>query len=144
MTEDAALARNKAAVRRFNEEVIVAGSEVAAQELFDPEFVNHSAAPNMPKGQVGMLFTFSKILRPAFPDLRVAIHDQIAEGDQVTTRKTLGGPHRGELLGIAPTGKQVGIDVIDIVRLREGPYVEHCGINTLPAVLAQLRSGSRD
>jgi predicted ester cyclase len=44
------------------------------------------------------------------------------------------------LLGIAPTGKQVAIEVIDIIRLRDGQYVEHWGINTLSVVLAQLRS----
>lgn len=64
-----------------------------------------------------MLFTFNRVLRPAFADLQVEIHDQIAEGDKVTTRKTLPGTHRGKLLGIAPTGRQVAIDVIDIVRL---------------------------
>jgi predicted SnoaL-like aldol condensation-catalyzing enzyme len=34
----------------------------------------------------------------------------------------------------------VAIDVIDIVRLKEGRYVEHWGVNTLPSVLAQLRA----
>ena len=88
-----------------------------------------------------MLFTFNRVLRPAFPDLSVEIHDQIAEGDKVTTRKTVRGTHRGELLGVAPTGKHVEIDVIDIVRLAEGRYVEHWGVNTLPAVLSKLRGG---
>jgi predicted ester cyclase len=86
-----------------------------------------------------MLHTFNRVLRPAFPDLRVEIHDQIAEGDKVTTRKTVHGTHQGELMGIAPTNKRISIEVIDIVRLENGRYVEHWGVNTLPSVLVSLR-----
>jgi predicted ester cyclase len=72
--------------------------------------------------------------------LGVTIHDQIAEGDKVTTRKTISGTHTGPFAGIAPTGKPVSIDVIDVVRVRNGQYVEHWGINTLPSVLAALKA----
>jgi predicted ester cyclase len=41
-----------------------------------------------------------------FPDLRFTVEDQIAEGEKVVARGTLRGTHRGEFLGIAPTGKQ--------------------------------------
>lgn len=133
-------ATNKAAVRRFNKEVIELGDEGSFRELMAPDFVNRTAAPGTPSGPEGMLFMFNRVLRPALPDLTVEIHDQIAEGDRVTTRKTLRGTHRGELLGIPPTGRTVAIDVIDIVRLKDGRYVEHWGVNTLPGVLAQLRS----
>ena len=86
----------------------------------------------------GIIYTFNNILRPALPDLKVTIHHQMAEGDVVTTRKTIKGTHSGELLGISATGKQVSIDVIDMVRIKDGKYFEHWGINTLPSVLAQL------
>jgi predicted ester cyclase len=132
---------NKAVVLRFNEEVIAKGNEQAFREIMAPDFVNRTAPPGGSAGPDGMWATFSRVLRPAFPDLRVDVFDQIAEGDKVTTRKTLRGTHRGELLGIAPTGKEVAIDVIDIVRLRDGRYVEHWGLNTLAAVMADLRGG---
>jgi predicted ester cyclase len=132
---------NKAAVVRFNREVIERGDEVAFRELVAPEFVNRSAAPGASSGPDGLLFTFNHVLRPALPDLTVEIHDQIAEDDKVITRKTVRGTHRGELLGIPPTNRVVEIDVIDIVRLRDGRYVEHWGVNTLPTVLARLRAG---
>jgi predicted ester cyclase len=69
----------------------------------------------------------------------VEIQDQVAERDEVTTRKTIRETHQGILMGSAPTGRQVEIQVIDVVRLRDGRCVEHWGINTLPIVLAQLR-----
>lgn len=137
--DDATIQRNKAVVLRFNQEVIEQGNTAAFREIMAADFINRTAAPGMPTGPDGMLATFNNLLRPAFPDLRVEVHDQIAEGDKVTTRKTIRGTHQGPLLGIAPTGKQVAIEVIDIVRLRDGQYVEHWGINTLPLVLTQLR-----
>jgi predicted ester cyclase len=41
-------------------------------------------------------------------------------------------------MGIPPTGKKVIINVIDIIRLREGKYVEHWGMSNIPEVIAQL------
>jgi predicted ester cyclase len=104
MTDEATLNRNKAVVLRFNREVIERGDVTVFQELMAEDFVNRTAPPGMSRGSDGMLATFNTVLRPAFPDLRVEVHDQIAEGDKVTTRKTIRGTHRGPLLGIAPTG----------------------------------------
>ena len=86
-----------------------------------------------------MLHTFNNVLRPAFPDLIVEIYDQIAENDKVTTRKAIIGTHTGELIGIAPTNKKIRIDVIDIVRIRDGKYYEHWGINSLQAMISELK-----
>lgn len=134
------LRANKAVVLRFNREVIEQGNEESFRALMAPHFVNRTAAPGTPSGPEGMLHTFQRVLRPAFPDLRVEIHDQLAEGDKVTTRKTLRGTHRGELLGIAATDEAVAIDVIDIVRLENGRYAEHWSVNTLGSVLSVLRA----
>ncbi|MBI1245939.1 MAG: ester cyclase [Alphaproteobacteria bacterium] len=132
---------NKRAVMRFNMDVIGKGDAAAFAELFDPDFVNRTAPPGMPPGKDGMWNTIVNVLRPAFPDLTVEILDQFAEGDRVCTRKIIRGTHKGALMGIAPTGKAVAIDVIDIVRLRDGRYLEHWGMNSLAAVVAQLKAG---
>jgi SnoaL-like polyketide cyclase len=47
------------------------------------------------------------MFRQAFPDGRMTIENMVAEGDRVATRKTFRGTHRGELMGIPPTGKVV-------------------------------------
>lgn len=128
----------KAVVRRFNMEVIQEGNEATFHALMDPDFVNHAATPGAPNGPESMWNTFQNILRPALSGLTVNIHDQIAEGDKVTTRKTITGVHTGPLLGVPATGREVSISVIDIVRVKEGRYAEHWGLNTLPMVLAEL------
>jgi predicted ester cyclase len=134
------LQSNKATVLRFNREVIEQGDAAAFRELVAPDFVNRTAPPGIAPGPDGMLFMLNSILRPAFPDLKVEIHEQIAEGDKVTTRKTIRATHLGELQGILATHTPVTIEVIDIVRLKDGRYVEHWGINTLASLVAQLRA----
>lgn len=118
---------NKEIVRRFNTEVIEQGNAKAFEALMAADFVNHSAPSGAPTGPQGMWNTFQNLLRPALSDLKVTIHDQIAEGDRVTTRKTISGIHSGTLLGIPATGKQIAIQVIDIVRVEDGKYAEHWG-----------------
>lgn len=137
------LTQNKATVSRFNLEVIERGNENVFADLMAADFINHTAASGTPSGAGGMLRTFMQVLRPAFPDLHVEILDQVAENDKVTTRKTINGTHRGDLFGIAPTGMRVSISVIDIVRLRNGQYVEHWGINNFAEVIEQLRRHSK-
>lgn len=131
-------AENKEVVRRFNIEVIQNGDEAEFSALMAPGFVNHAAPPGGPNGLESMWNTFQNVLRPALSNLTVTIHDQIAEGDKVTTRKTISGLHTGALLGVPATGREVAIAVIDIVRVQNGQYAEHWGVNTLPAVLAAL------
>lgn len=132
----------KEVVRRFNIEVIQEGNRNSFNELIASDFINHSAPPNQPNGPESMWNTFQNVLRPALSNLTVTILDQVAEGDKATTRKTITGVHAGTLLGVAATGRPVTIEVIDIIRVRDGRYSEHWGINTLPTVLAQLKQGS--
>jgi predicted ester cyclase len=132
------LEKNKEVVRRFNKEVIEQGNLDSFNALIDPDFVNRTA-PATANRVDAMWNTFANILRPAFPDLTIEIHDQVAEGDKVTTRKSITATHLGSLMDIAPTGKRIKIDVIDIVRIKDGKYFEHWGINTLQTLMAELR-----
>ncbi len=141
MEENESLMRNKAVVLHFNKNIIEKGDEQAFREPMAPDFVNRTAPPDTSAGPDGMLFTLNRVLRP-LKDITVEIQDQVAEGDRITTRKTIHGTHRGELLGIPPTNRRVDIEVIDIVRVKDGRYAEHWGVNTLPSVRAQLRQAA--
>jgi len=134
------LEKNKEIVRRFNKEVIEQGNLDTFRQLMNNDFINRTA-PASANDANGMWNTFSNILRPAFPDLTVEIFEQIAEGDRVVTRKAITGTHKGKLFDLSPTGQKIRIDVIDIVRVKDGKYIEHWGINTLQTVLAELKNG---
>lgn len=61
----------------------------------------------------------------AFPRYQLRAEDMIAEGDKVAVRATFQGTHKGVLMGIAPTGKQVTISLMLIYRIANGKIIEH-------------------
>ena len=128
---------NKAIVRRFVEEAQGRGNYQVIDEVVAPTFINQSAPPGFPADREGVRATFD-LFRAAFPDLTVVIHDQIAEGDKVVTRKTFQGTHQGEFMGIPPTGRKVTIGVTDILRVHEARIVEHWGQVDMLGLMQQL------
>ncbi|KAF1029802.1 MAG: hypothetical protein GAK37_01599 [Pseudomonas sp.] len=130
---------NKALVCRFNKEVIEQCNRTAFEALVAEDFINRTTLSGNPEGRESLWHTFTQVLHPGLSALEVSVLDQVAEDDKVTTRKRITGVHSGALLGIPATGRAVAIDVIDIVRIRNGQYVEHWGINSLGSVLAALR-----
>jgi steroid delta-isomerase-like uncharacterized protein len=129
--------QNKTIVRRFVEEFQNGGNESAAEELLAADFVDHSPFPGVSPDREGVKRLFAA-LRQAFPDLRAKIHDQLAEKDRVATRKTFRGTHRGEFLGIAPTGRSVSFDVIDVARIADGRIAEQWNVVDLMGLLQQI------
>ena len=67
---------------------------------------------------------FIKSVLVAFPDARYTVEDQLADGDKVFTRWSWTGTHKGELMGIALTGKPVRISGMVIDRIVDGKIVE--------------------
>jgi steroid delta-isomerase-like uncharacterized protein len=128
---------NKATVRRFVDEVQSGGNIDAIDELCSPEFVNHSAPPGVPSNCDGVKLV-TAIFRQAFPDSYFTVEEMVAEGDKVATRKTFPGTHQGEFMGIPPTGQQVSIGLIDIVRIADGQVVEHWSMGDNLGMMQQL------
>jgi steroid delta-isomerase-like uncharacterized protein len=128
---------NKAFVRRFFEEVINGGNLAAAADFVTTDFVEHEPLPVPGAGLEGFRQFFT-MLRVAFPDFQVAIDDLIAEEDQVVARVTLRGTHRGTFLQVPATGRQVAMDVIDVVRLADGKIAEHWGVADNLTLLQQV------
>lgn len=128
---------NKRVVRRFVDEYQTAAKQESFDELLHPDVVDRSRPPGIAEGADGVRQQF-EAFRAAFPDFHAVIHDQIAEGDKVVTRKVFHGTHRRELMGIAPTGREVQIEVIDIVRIEGGQIVEHWNVVDRLGLLQQL------
>ncbi len=122
---------------RFVEEYQGKGDEGVLDELMDGSFVNHSPAPGLPADKEGVRMLFAT-LRGAMPDLRVDVHDMIAEGDIVATRKTFYGTQTGELFGQPPTNKEIAISVFDFVRIKGGKIVEHWNLVDNYGMMLQL------
>jgi steroid delta-isomerase-like uncharacterized protein len=76
--------------------------------------------------------------REAFPDMSLEIEDLVGEGDRVVARLTARGTHRGSLLGVPPTGREIRCALIEIIRFDEGKVVEHWGITDELSLFEQL------
>jgi steroid delta-isomerase-like uncharacterized protein len=119
--------QNKALMNRIINEVFNRGNIRLVDELFAPGFVEHEELPpGIPPGREAVK-QLSASFRSAFPDLKVTIDDTIAAGDKVVVRCTWRGTHKGEFMGVPPTGKKVSFGVIDIVRIAGGKVLEHWG-----------------
>lgn len=53
----------------------------------------------------------------AFPDVRIVIHDLMQVPGQIAVRAEISGTHKGDLFGIAPTGKRVSFRLHEFHRL---------------------------
>jgi steroid delta-isomerase-like uncharacterized protein len=126
------LEQNKAIVRGYMNDVLNNGN-VAAFDTYFSEDVVFNNSKGVKQQLAGM-----QSIRSAFPDFRLIIEDQIAEGDKVVTRVTFQGTHRGEFRGIAPTGKQVKYSGIAIDRIFQGKVVEMWHVAETLALLQQV------
>lgn len=127
---------NKALVRRF----FAAWNEGRLEDcyaLLAPEIVDHAVPPGFPTGLEGVKQS-TALVRSAFPDGQFTIEDLLAEGEQVVARWTVRATQSGDFFGIPPTGKQVAVTGIDIVRLADGKAVEHWRIFDQLGLLQQL------
>ena len=117
---------NKAIVRRWNDEIYDKGNLAAIDELFATNFVWHFAPPGVTPDLKGYK-QWVNMTCAGLADRQSTVEDQIAEGDKVVTRWTYRGTHKSELMGIAPTGKQVTVTGICIDRIVGGKIVEEWG-----------------
>jgi steroid delta-isomerase-like uncharacterized protein len=117
-------AANKAIAQRFIEEVWHKGNLAVIDELCATNFVDHGpASTDTLRGLDGLKQSVT-MYRNAFPDLHFTVEDVIAVGDKVVTRWTAHGTHKGELMGITPTDKQVTVTGISIDRIAGGKIEE--------------------
>jgi steroid delta-isomerase-like uncharacterized protein len=133
MSTDAA----KAVVRRNTEEVQSKGNFNVFEEVFADDFVDHTPQPNMIPDKAGVRGLY-RALRAAFPDFRAEIHWQAADGELVTTYKTYHGTHQGTFLGVAPTGRKIHFETVDVMRVHNGKITEHWGVANLFSLMQQL------
>src|SRR6266540_2602474 len=115
---------NKEVLRAYVETIFNQQQVDRAEELVAPDYLDHAALPGQAPGLAGAKQKWAMYLA-GLPDLQVTIEELVAEGDKVAVRRSYAGTHRGELLGIPPTGKQVRISGISIFRLAEGKIAEH-------------------
>jgi steroid delta-isomerase-like uncharacterized protein len=114
---------NKATVRREIEQRWNKHRMDNVDEFFTRDIVGQLNSSDPVSGQQKMNEGLAIFLN-AYPDIRLTIEDEFAEGDKVVVRFTMTGTHQGELLGIPPTGKQIRLTGVSIYRLVNAKIAE--------------------
>jgi predicted ester cyclase len=106
-------------------------------EVVEPDLLFHAPVPVGANGVQALKQVMALLLR-VYPDLHVTVEDLIAEGDKVVGRTTVTGTHRGEYMGIQPTGKSVTYNEIFIFRFVAGRVAEIWGVVDVFSQLQQI------
>ena len=125
---DMSIEANKRLSRRIVEEMWNTRNLNVVDEIYSPEFGGgHAAARQFVAGSLA-----------AFPDLEIAIQDQIAEDDLVVTRYVMRGTHQGQFANFPPTGKSFKVTGIEMHRFADGKLIQLWNVPDLLGLLQQL------
>ncbi len=102
-------------------------------DLVSPDYIDHSNKVN----REGLKQLFLMGLK-AFPDWHENIEDIIAEGDKVWVRLSYTGTHKGEFMGISPTGKKIMSKAVDIYRIVDGKLAEYWNVTDNVNIFKQV------
>ena len=101
-------------------------------------YIGHDPSEPQPiRGPQGLRGQVEKYLA-AFPDGRITVDEQFAEGDRVATRWTGRGTHQGEIAGISPTGKEVTVTGLTLSSFESGKLIEEWTVWDTLGMLVQL------
>src|ERR671911_2112318 len=126
VSQSVSLEENKAIVRREQEELWNhTGNLDAADELFVPDYVEAAKQE-------------AAEFRRGFPDVVSTIEDLIAEGDKVVARWRARATHRGEYVGVPPTGRVVEFTGISVYRIERGKIAESWNVEDKLGLMRQI------
>ena len=130
---------NMALARRFCE-ARVKGDLDTVDEMMAPDFVSHTKLlPGQEPGREGEKRAIAEY-SAAVSNASVLVEDQVAAGDKVVTRLTVRATHdRRELMGLAPTGREMTNMAVFIHRIAGGKIVEQWSMGSLGSKLRRRR-----
>jgi predicted ester cyclase len=128
-------ARNEIVARRVLDELLGQGRFDIIGELYDPAFVFHGEDRDYSVTEVEANM---RMLRAAFPDLRVRIERAAASGDLVSVHWSGTGTNSVRVGGFPGGGRRVAFSGMAFVRLRDGRMVEEWAVQDSLALLRQL------
>lgn len=124
-----------ASFRKLIERGFSQGDLSVVDEVVAPDLVEHQRG--LKPGIEGVKDTI-RTLRRWFSDFTLTIEDLVTNGDMIWARNVGRGINTGSVMGHAPTGKSVAVDVFDVVRFENGKMVEHWGVPDQLGLLLQL------
>ena len=129
--------RNKQIVCNYIREIVNTGNVSEIFKYIHPDYVEVYKNVRHPIGIDGAKKHILGV-RNTYPDLNVAIEKQIAENDWVVTQIIARGTHKGEWLGIKPTGLMVEYTGVNIDKISDNLIIEHDGAANLLETLLEI------
>lgn len=131
----------KAAVGRFISELWNKHRPEACDEFLADDFVDHDPYPGQREGRDGFK-AWAEAFMGAFPDVVVTVDDMLMEGSKCAMRLAWSATHRGDYLGIAPTGRRVAGRQMEFVRVVNRRVVERWSMLDRPWLTEQFDASS--
>ena len=103
-----------------------------------PDYAIKDAPPGSAEGAAGIREVVT-MFRTAFSDMLITLDEVIAEGDWVASKSTLRGTHRGNFLGMEPSGRSVEVTSLTMIKFRDGKLLESWVKNDVAAMMRQLQ-----
>jgi steroid delta-isomerase-like uncharacterized protein len=128
---------NAAVARAWAQATWIQHDLEAAALYLASDWVGHYAGIGEARGLEGFKRIAGAYLR-AFPDMRITVHDALADGDKVVRRVSFSGTHQGTFLGTAPTGRPIQVEGTVILRIADGKISEEWVTENLLGLLQQL------
>jgi steroid delta-isomerase-like uncharacterized protein len=127
---------NFAAQEKFGT-AVNSGKLEGLREAVAAKALDHDPAPGQGLGPEGYIRMFSE-MRASFPDLNVAVDKVVSDNDNIAIAYTLTGTHKGNFLGVAPTGRRISARGVQIARFEDGKLVERWGSSDQLGILQQI------
>jgi len=128
----------KERVQKFYDEVINAHNVAMIDSFCSPDFLDHNPDPgHSGKGIEDMKAGFSEFFA-AFPDVSFKTNFMMADGDKVMAHVTMTGTNSGAMGEMPATNKQVSIDGMDVVAIKDGKAYERWGFFDNMKMMTQL------
>lgn len=127
---------NQEAQQKFGEAVNTGNLEMI-REVVAQDVVDHDPAPMQGPGPQGFIDFFT-MMRNAFPDLHIEVEHLVADEDNVSFAYTVTGTHKGDFMGVAPTGTKISARGVQIGRFENAKLKERWGSSDELGILKQI------
>jgi steroid delta-isomerase-like uncharacterized protein len=130
--------QNKTIARRIVEEGWTKHNPMIFEQLISNDAPLHDPQnPTSAKGPQGAKSTLATYLK-AFPDVKISIEREIADGDYVVQHLLLTGTNTGELNGVPATGKKANVSGVMTSKIKDGKVVEAWSLFDSLTLMQQL------
>jgi predicted ester cyclase len=129
---------SKALMWRITDEIWNKGRLELIDELIAEDLVDHVEVEGLEGNGRALYRATIEVTRTAFPDFKNPLDFVLGDGAFAVSYGRSMGTHRGDYLGIPPTGRSFDVPTFGILRFANGQAVERWGMSDNLGIMQQL------